>query len=44
VVGNENWRTKFFFKHQKQRIKEENARREGKGMEYFVSIFLKKKL
>jgi len=34
----------FFFKHQKQRIKEENARREGKGLGYFVSIFLKKKL
>jgi hypothetical protein len=34
---------KFFCKHQKKKSKEKNARREGKGLQYFVSKFLKKK-
>jgi hypothetical protein len=42
VIGNANSRINFFFKHQKQKIKEENARREGKRLGYFVSKFLKK--
>jgi hypothetical protein len=32
----------MIFKHQKQRCKEENVKREGKGWRYFVSKVLKK--